>query len=135
MEELEKTMRLTNQRQVILEELRKVKTHPTASELYDMVRVRLPRIGLGTVYRNLELLADCGIINKMETGGEQKRFDGNPGPHYHIRCKTCGRVDDIDIPRLEDLDGQAAENCSYDIQGHHIEFIGTCADCHAVQFQ
>jgi len=135
MEQLEKTMRLTNQRQVILEELRKVKTHPTASELYDMVRQRLPRIGLGTVYRNLELLADCGVINKLETGGEQKRFDGNPGAHYHIRCSACGRVDDMDIPRLEGLDRKAAENCSYTIQGHHIEFIGICADCHAVQFQ
>ena len=132
-EALEKKMRLTNQRQVILEELRKVKTHPTAGELYDMVRQRLPRIGLGTVYRNLELLADCGIIKKLETGGEQKRFDGNPGPHYHIRCTTCGRVNDIPFPRLEDLDAKAAECCSYTILGHHIEFIGTCPDCHAVQ--
>ena len=68
MEKLEKTMRLTNQRQVILEELRKVKTHPTAGELYDMVRVRLPRIGLGTVYRNLELLSSSGIIKKPRVG-------------------------------------------------------------------
>ncbi len=133
MEELEKKMRLTNQRQVILEELRKVTTHPTAGELYDMVRQRLPRIGLGTVYRNLELLSEYGIIKKLETGGEQKRFDGNPGPHYHIRCNTCGRVDDLPIPRLEDLDAQAANCCSYTIEGHHIEFSGTCADCNAVQ--
>ena len=132
-DEIEKTMRLTNQRQVILEELQKVNTHPTASELYDIVRQRLPRIGLGTVYRNLELLADCGIITKLETGGEQKRFDAKSGPHYHIRCTICGRVDDMDIPRLEDLDDKAAENCHYTIIGHHIEFFGTCPDCHAVQ--
>jgi len=130
-EELEKRMRLTNQRQVILEELRKVTTHPTAGELYDMVRQRLPRIGLGTVYRNLELLSECGIIKKLETGGEQKRFDGNTGPHYHIRCNNCGRVDDIHIPRFEDLDAQASECCNYTILGHHIEFSGICADCNA----
>jgi len=94
-EELEKRMRLTNQRQVLMEELRKVSTHPTADELYDLVRERLPRTGLGTVYRNLELLSECGIITKLETGGKQKRFDGNTSPHYHIRCNTCGRVDDI----------------------------------------
>lgn len=68
-------IRLTTQRQIILEELAKVKTHPTASELYDMVRKRLPRIGLGTVYRNLELMADSGMILKIEVGGTQKRFD------------------------------------------------------------
>jgi Fur family ferric uptake transcriptional regulator len=132
-EEIEKKMRLTNQRQVILEELRKVTTHPTAGELYDMVRQRLPRIGLGTVYRNLELLSEYGIIKKLETGGDQKRFDGNPGPHYHIRCNTCGRVDDLPIARLEDLEAQAADCCRYTIQGHHIEFNGICADCKAVQ--
>jgi Fur family ferric uptake transcriptional regulator len=132
-EEVAKKMRLTNQRQVILEELRKVTTHPTASELYDMVRQRLPRIGLGTVYRNLELLSDCGIIKKLETGGEQKRFDGNTGPHYHIRCNKCGRVDDIHIPLFEDLDAQAANCCNYTILGHHIEFSGICANCNGAQ--
>ena len=73
-EELPK-MRLTTQRQVILEELGKVKSHPTANEVYDMVRKRLPRIGLGTVYRNLELMAESGMILKLEVGGTQKRFD------------------------------------------------------------
>ena len=63
--ELDNNMRLTSQRQVILEELRKVKSHPTATEVYDMVRKRLPRIGLGTVYRNLELLAEKNIIKKL----------------------------------------------------------------------
>ena len=132
MKELEKRMRLTNQRQVLMEELKKVTTHPTADELYDLVRQRLPRTGLGTVYRNLELLSEFGIIKKLETGGKQKRFDGNPDPHYHIRCSMCGRVDDIHIPRLEDLDAQAADCCSYTILGHQIEFSGICADCNAV---
>jgi len=68
-------MRLTTQRQIILEELAKVTSHPTANEVYDMVRKRLPRIGLGTVYRNLELMADSGVILKIEVGGTQKRFD------------------------------------------------------------
>ena len=132
MKELEKRMRLTNQRQVLMEELKKVTTHPTADELYDLVRQRLPRTGLGTVYRNLELLSEFGIIKKLETGGKQKRFDGNPDPHYHIRCSMCGRVDDIHIPRLEDLDAQAADCCNYTILGHHIEFSGICPDCKTV---
>ena len=122
-------IRLTTQRQIILEELAKVKTHPTASELYDMVRKRLPRIGLGTVYRNLELMADSGMILKIEVGGTQKRFDATTDDHYHIRCSACGRVDDIDVPVIRDLASQAAATTSYQILGHHIEFTGICSGC------
>ncbi len=129
MKNMPNMMRLTAQRQIILEELSKVKTHPTASELYDMVRQRLPRIGLGTVYRNLELMADNGMILKLEVGGTQKRFDATTDTHYHIRCTGCGRVDDIDTPVMEDLVKAAAESTSYQVVGHHVEFTGICPDC------
>ena len=122
-------MRLTTQRQIILEELGKVTSHPTASEVYDMVRKRLPRIGLGTVYRNLELMAESGIILKLEVGGTQKRFDATVESHYHIRCSGCGRVDDIDIEVQEEINETAAKSCDYKILGHHIEFSGICQDC------
>lgn len=122
-------MRITTQRQIILEELSKVKTHPTASELYDMVRKRLPRIGLGTVYRNLELMAENGMILKLEVGGTQKRFDATTDTHYHIRCSNCGKVDDIDTPVMADLVQEAAASSSYEVLGHHIEFTGLCPSC------
>lgn len=122
-------IRLTTQRQIILEELSKVKTHPTASELYDMVRKRLPRIGLGTVYRNLELMAESGMILKIEVGGTQKRFDATTDEHYHIRCSSCGKVDDIDVPVVKELVAQATANSAYHIHGHHVEFTGICAEC------
>jgi len=122
-------MRLTTQRQIILEELGKVTSHPTANEVYDMVRKRLPRIGLGTVYRNLELMAETGIILKLEVGGTQKRFDATINPHYHIRCLSCGKVNDIDIPVMEDINKTAADISQYQILGHHIEFSGICHEC------
>ena len=122
-------MRLTTQRQIILEELSKVKTHPTASELYDMVRKRLPRIGLGTVYRNLELMAENGMVLKLEVGGTQKRFDAITDTHYHIRCIGCGKVDDIDTPVMDDLVREASNATSYKVLGHHIEFSGKCPTC------
>jgi Fur family ferric uptake transcriptional regulator len=128
-QELDSNMRLTSQRQVILEELKKVKSHPTANEVYDMVRKRLPRIGLGTVYRNLDLLAERGIIKKLEVGGEQKRFDGDTSPHYHIRCVKCTRVEDIFIERDKNLEKSAAECCSYKILDHHVQFSGVCGKC------
>ena len=129
MNELDSNMRLTNQRQVILEELKKVKSHPTANEVYDMVRKRLPRIGLGTVYRNLDLLAARGIIKKLEVGGEQKRFDGDISQHYHIRCVKCNRVEDIFIERDKRLENEAASCCNYKILDHHVQFSGICSKC------
>ncbi|RUM40056.1 MAG: transcriptional repressor [Desulfocapsa sp.] len=122
-------MRLTTQRQIILEELGKVTSHPTANEVYDMVRKRLPRIGLGTVYRNLELMSETGIILKLEVGGTQKRFDATIDPHYHIRCMSCGKVNDIDIPVIEEINKTAAEISQYQVLGHHIEFSGICNEC------
>lgn len=122
-------MRLTTQRQIILEELGKVKSHPTANEVYDMVRRRLPRIGLGTVYRNLELMADNGIILKLEVGGTQKRFDATVTPHYHIRCSSCSRVDDMHIAVQDQINDVAEKASKYKILGHHIEFTGICSNC------
>ena len=122
-------MRLTTQRQIILEELGKVTSHPTANEVYDMVRKRLPRIGLGTVYRNLELMADSGIILKLEVGGTQKRFDATVQPHYHIRCSSCGKVDDIHMEVQKQINLAAEKACNYVILGHHVEFSGICEEC------
>ena len=68
--------RMTHQRRIILEELRNTRSHPTADEVYEIVRKRIPKISLGTVYRNLELLSESGVIQKLEIGGTQKRFDG-----------------------------------------------------------
>jgi Fur family ferric uptake transcriptional regulator len=128
-EKFDSNMRLTSQRQVILEEPQKVTSHPTASEVFDMVRKRLPRIGLGTVYRNLDLLAEKGIIKKLEAGGEQKRFDGDTSQHYHVRCVKCGRVEDIFIERSKELEKRAASYCNYKILDHHVQFSGICSKC------
>ncbi len=121
--------RLTTQRKIILDELSKVKTHPSAIEVYDMVRKRLPRISLGTVYRNLELMSASGMIMKIEASGTLKRFDATTRPHYHIRCSCCDRLDDINMPVSTSIADMAAGRTSYQILGHHIEFSGLCPDC------
>ena len=125
----ERHLRMTRQRQLILEELRNVTTHPSADEIYDMVRKRLPRISLGTVYRNLEILSQLGEIQKLETGGAQKRFDGNPKHHYHIRCLECSRIDDLVVDQPGDIEKKAARLTDYKIVGHRLEFLGLCPDC------
>ena len=122
-------LRMTRQRKVIVEELRKVNTHPSADEIYEMVRKRLPRISLGTVYRNLEILSKNGKIQKLELGCKLKRFDGIADNHYHIRCLHCDRVvdapADFDVAVNHDLKSVT----DFKIIGHRLEFIGICPDC------
>ena len=121
--------RMTNQRQVILEEIRKVNTHPTADEVYEMVRKRLPRISLGTVYRNLEILSTCGLIQKIGPVSSQMRFDGITKNHYHLRCIYCGKVEDAPIETVDELENAIREKSDYSIIGYKLEFIGICPKC------
>ncbi len=122
-------LRMTAQRRIILEELRKVRTHPTAGEIYEIVRKRLPRISLGTVYRNLEILSEIGMIQKLEMAGTQKRFDGIVENHYHVRCIRCGRVDDVLADSIPMINEALAEASDYEILWHRLEFVGLCPQC------
>ncbi len=122
-------LRLTKQRQIILDELRKVISHPTADEIYQMVRKRMPKISLGTVYRNLEIMSDCGIIQKLDVGGTQKRFDGTVENHYHIRCVECNKVADIEMKPNHKVDSEAQKMTSFEVLRHRLEFMGICPGC------
>lgn len=122
-------LRMTRQRRVILEELRKENSHPTADVLYEMVRKRLPKISLGTIYRNLEILTTLGEIQTLEISGSQKRYDGIPQKHYHIRCIHCGRMDDAPIAPLNRLEDELYGATVYTIMGHRLEFMGLCPEC------
>lgn len=121
----------TTQRRVIIEELRKLNTHPTADELYQIVKSRLPRISLGTVYRNLELLADHGDILKLVHSEKQKRFDGDVKPHNHMRCSLCGSVEDIACRGLKDVCERLDDlvEKSQKLENYTIEFTGLCPHC------
>ena len=124
-------LRMTRQRRVILEELRKVKTHPSADEIYEIVRKRLPRISLGTVYRNLEKLSESGDIQKLEPGSSLKRFDGDPTDHCHIRCVRCDRIADAPMAPDLEIDLARVNSTDFEIIGHRLEFLGVCPICSA----
>ena len=121
--------RSTRQRQVILEELQAVTSHPTAVELLELVRGRLPRVSLGTVYRNLDLLHKMGLIEKLKYSSGDARFDANTAPHDHLRCARCGRVDDTMTPPLDIAPLEGHDLHGYELIGHHLEFIGICPRC------
>lgn len=121
--------RNTPQRKVILEELQKLNSHPTAVGLYEIVRQRCPKVSLGTIYRNLELLTGMGVIQKLEYSGAEARFDGNAERHDHLRCIRCGRVDDVDGPPLDLSRAKGHDLGGYEILDHRLEFVGICPQC------
>ncbi len=120
----------TLQRRVILEVLRASEVHPTADMVYELVKQRLPRVSLGTIYRNLDLLCQEGRINKIDGPGKQKRYDGNILPHHHARCTVCDRL--VDLFRVDppaDVIDRAAGESGFQIHDYSIEFSGVCGSC------
>ena len=124
---LSKIRRRTPQRAVILEELCAMRTHPTAAELFARVRGRLPRISLGTVYRNLEVLHGEGLVVKLGLAGTETRFDGTTRPHDHIRCLRCGLIKDLPSTVTDQL--QDADLAGFEVHGHRLEYFGICPAC------
>lgn len=123
---------MTRQRQVVLEELQAVPCHPSADELYQRVRQRLPHISLGTVYRNLELLVEEGRAIRLDSCG-QRRYDGTVRPHYHVRCCRCGRAEDVELAGEPQLRATVSAQSGYEITGHRLEFTGICPACRALE--
>ncbi len=121
-------MRVTKQREVMLEELRRLTSHPTADELYALVRRQLPHVSLGTVYRNLDVLSRQGLIQKMAVSGGQTRYDGNVERHDHVRCVRCGRVLDIPLAPVSTVRLPEAPP-GFVISGYSLEFLGLCREC------
>lgn len=103
--------------------------HPTAEMVYMSIKDEFPNISLGTVYRNLSLLADLGAIQKITVSGGPDRFDGNPKLHYHFGCRSCGCVMDLDLPQQDQLNQLALAHFDGIIEMHTIQFFGLCPDC------
>lgn len=125
---MERQTRTTKQRTIILQKLREVTSHPTADEIYAMTREKLPKISLGTVYRNLELLTRQGQILCLESGGAQKRFDGNIMAHCHVRCAECGRIGDV-VTSQPMPSTQNARADGFTLTGAEILYEGVCDTC------
>ena len=121
-------LRLTNQRRLILAVLRAAESHPTAEWVHAEVRKHLPRIGLGTVYRNLRLLARQELLTEIHAG-PSVRFDARRERHHHFTCSVCGRIYDLDEPIDTRLDARVAVRTGFHVSHHRIDFYGVCGGC------
>jgi Fur family transcriptional regulator, ferric uptake regulator len=122
-------LRQTIPRKIILQEIKNLTSHPTADEVYAIVRKKIPRVSLGTIYRNLEILCHEGLIQKLDVGGTQRRFDGHTENHYHFRCLSCGRVFDLTKAPLKEIENTLSQLTPYEVHGHRLELVGRCASC------
>ncbi len=121
--------RYSKQRDCIMRVLSGTSSHPTANWIYDKVREEIPNISLGTVYRNLAVLSDEGDILKLAVGDGTEHYDACIKPHYHLYCKNCGGVYDIDIDYLDGLDQRVIKSSDIEVDYHRVMFYGTCSKC------
>ena len=122
-------VKYSRQRESIKAYLMTRRDHPTADDVYTAIRRDFPNISLGTVYRNLSLLASMGEITRLSCGDGVDHFDYNTEPHYHFICKNCGCVQDIPMEFLRSIDDLAAKFFDGEIVGHSTVFYGTCSQC------
>ena len=119
----------TIQRSLVLDAVNRLKSHATADEVYAEVAATHPNISKATVYRNLNLLSEMGMIRKLEIPGGADRFDHICKEHCHVKCEKCGRVFDIDIPYIDGLENRVENRNGFEITGYDILFRGICPDC------
>ena len=121
-----KEQRYSQQRERIYQAVRDSREHPTAQMVYDALRPELPKLSLGTVYRNLQQMAAEGRLTQLD--GPVARFDAVLEPHTHLRCACCGQVVDGVLPYDTALD-RAAVAEGWTITGHSLTFTGICPAC------
>ena len=119
-------MRYSSRRDAIMKVMRSTHCHPDAEWVYGKVREEIPRVSLGTVYRNLRALSSAGDLCTVETDGGTLHFDADTSPHGHFVCRSCGKI--------SDLFGYGDCRTKLEHDGYRVESVktvvyGTCADC------
>lgn len=120
--------RYSIQKQAILDALSRL-DHPTAQEVLDEIQKEYPRISKGTVYRNLNLLEEDGVVERLFFPGSPDRFDVETHPHNHVRCVRCGRIFNLETDGMENIDRQIEQKTGFMIEKHSITFQGVCPEC------
>ena len=121
-------MNYSRQREAIISVLKDTTSHPSAAWIYDRVRIQIPNISLGTVYRTLAALEKEGMIIKVPVGDAREHFDGDTTPHSHFYCKSCESISDIPFDPSETLKN-AEEKHGFEVHSVTYTFTGICKNC------
>ena len=120
----------SKKRAAILHSLCSVKEHPTAEMLYAALKPEIPELSLGTVYRNLSVLTEEGLVVNVAHVAGQERYDARTEPHAHFVCRECGRVIDVDIPdMIQPMFAQISEETGCVADSYMLSFNGLCSHC------
>ncbi len=129
-----KGYKLTPQRRAILNSIMNSEDrHLTAEEIYDLVKVDCPEIGLATVYRTVQLLEELGVVSKLDLDDGCSRYElvmeGEEHQHHHLICNGCGKVIEVEGDLLDELEKNIENNYSFKILDHSLKFYGICEEC------
>jgi len=121
-------LKLTPQRLAILRFLDGNKNHPSAEDIYKVLKVEFPSLSLATVYNTLDVLADAGELQEIRIKPDKRNFDPNALPHSHFLCRVCSSVSDLETGLMDsnippEVDG-------YSLEGYTLNFYGVCPLCH-----
>jgi len=119
----------TTQRQLILEYLHRSLAHPTAQEIFRIIKKTLPRVSLSTIYRNLIILEKQGRVSSLSYSKNFTRFELNHGDHYHFICEKCDKVEHVNLDPLLELNSQLARRHDLVVNNHQLTFFGFCQNC------
>lgn len=123
------SFRMTAQRRAILDVLKGTQNHPDANWIFERVRRTLPHISIATVYRNLRLLCDVGLVRELRCEPGVAHYDARTDEHYHVVCHGCGAIGDVDCTRFTGLEACAAPSTDFAIEDHDVIFFGLCPTC------
>ena len=122
-------MRNSKQRDTILEIVKESYDHPTVDMIYQRARNKINNISLGTVYRNLNLLSEQGLVKKIKVAGDIERFDKTLEMHSHLVCQACGKVIDVMDDNIKDFIGAVSDETKFKIEMYEVSLLGLCSHC------
>ncbi len=130
---VDRGVKVTHQRLEIFRELASTEEHPDVETVHRRVRERIPTISPDTVYRNLKMLVEHGLVSVVGMSHERLRFDANMGPHHHFVCVRCGLIRDFRSPHLENVEFPEEAEALGEPVSLHLEVKGVCAQCRSVE--
>ncbi|WP_084600112.1 peroxide-responsive transcriptional repressor PerR [Pontibacillus litoralis] len=122
-------VRITPQRHAVLDHLIHSMTHPTADDIYKALESQFPNMSVATVYNNLRLFKEIGLVRELTYGDASSRFDCNTTDHYHAICNDCGKIVDFHYPTLSEVESLAEQVTGFKVSHHRMEVYGSCETC------